>query len=138
MRFRETRTRAKLSQQQMADIFGVPLITYEQWETGKRKCPMYVEHLIVEKLVEFATMSEDEKERMNLINIQYDEEMQQVKALKERSAVVFRHRGINIYSLKEADPEVDNLDYFTIVGIDIRYFPNIGDAVTAIDKDWEA
>lgn len=39
-----------LTQAQMAETFGIPKRTIENWEAGTRKAPDYVERLIVEKL----------------------------------------------------------------------------------------
>lgn len=47
---KDARQLAGLTQQAMADLFGIPKRTIENWEAGLRKPPMYVEKLIVEKL----------------------------------------------------------------------------------------
>ena len=36
----------KLTQRALADRFGIPLRTVEQWCTGKRKCPDYTVRMI--------------------------------------------------------------------------------------------
>jgi len=50
MSIKESRLKASLTQQQMSDLLEVPKRTIENWEENKRKCPPYVEKLIVEKL----------------------------------------------------------------------------------------
>lgn len=44
------RIRLGLTQHQLADLLGIPFRTIQNWETGQRKCPDYVERLILEKL----------------------------------------------------------------------------------------
>lgn len=38
------------SMMRMANELGIPYRTVQDWEAGRRKCPDYVERLIVEKL----------------------------------------------------------------------------------------
>lgn len=53
---------------------------------------------------------------------------------KEKYALVYTHKGIDIYALKVADPEKDNLGYV----VDNKYCPGeyntLSDAVSAIDE----
>lgn len=51
MTIKEARTKAGMTQKEVSDLLGIPLRTIENWETGQRKCPDYVERLIVEKLL---------------------------------------------------------------------------------------
>ena len=44
------RIRLGLTQQQLAEITGVPFRTIQNWEGGQRKCPDYVEKMILDKL----------------------------------------------------------------------------------------
>ena len=44
------RIRLGLTQSQLATITGIPFRTIQNWEGGQRKCPDYVEKLILEKL----------------------------------------------------------------------------------------
>ncbi len=39
-----------LTQEQLAKITGVPVRTVQNWEGGQRKCPDYVEKMILDKL----------------------------------------------------------------------------------------
>lgn len=48
--FKKARTAAKLTQQQMSDIFKIPKRTIENWESGQRTPPEYVKMLVLEKL----------------------------------------------------------------------------------------
>ena len=69
MNLKEARTCAGLTQAEMSDKFEIPKRTIENWETGKRKCPVYVEKLIVEKLEEIIMMkSEEVAKKVNEIN----------------------------------------------------------------------
>ena len=44
------RIRHGLTQQKVAEITGVPLRTIQNWEGGQRKCPEYVERMVLDKL----------------------------------------------------------------------------------------
>lgn len=69
MNLKEARTCAGMTQAEMSERFEIPKRTIENWETGKRKCPVYVEKLIVEKLEEIImTKSEDVAKKANEIN----------------------------------------------------------------------
>lgn len=69
MNLKEARTHAGLTQAEMSERFEIPKRTIENWETGKRKCPVYVEKLIVEKLEEIIMMkSEEVAKKANEIN----------------------------------------------------------------------
>jgi len=50
MELKELRLKAELTQQGMSEVFEIPKRTIENWEAGTRKCPVYVEKLIKEKL----------------------------------------------------------------------------------------
>lgn len=39
---KEKRESLNLTQQQFAELTGIPFRTIQNWETGKRKCPDYV------------------------------------------------------------------------------------------------
>lgn len=54
MNIKEARQAAGLSQAKMAKLFEIPKRTIESWETGERKPPVYVEKLIVEKLMQMS------------------------------------------------------------------------------------
>lgn len=47
----EARQEAGLTQKQVNELIGVPVRTLQNWEAGIRVCPIYVENLIVEKLL---------------------------------------------------------------------------------------
>lgn len=55
MSIKESRKAAGLTQKQMSEVFDIPQRTIEDWETGKRTPPAYVEKLIVEKLERIRT-----------------------------------------------------------------------------------
>lgn len=50
MNIKEARIKYGLSQQKLADMTGIPKRSIENWETGKRKCPDYVERMVVNAL----------------------------------------------------------------------------------------
>jgi DNA-binding XRE family transcriptional regulator len=50
-KIKEARLRAGLSRADMSKQFDIPARTLEDWESGRRKPPAYVEKLIVDKLV---------------------------------------------------------------------------------------
>lgn len=50
MVLKELRLKAGMTQADMSKVFDIPKRTIENWETGTRKCPGYVEKLIAEKL----------------------------------------------------------------------------------------
>lgn len=54
MSIKEERINAGLSQQQMSDLMEIPKRTIEDWEAGRRKCPTYVERLVIKELREIA------------------------------------------------------------------------------------
>lgn len=54
MNIKEARQAAGLSQAEMSKLFEIPKRTIENWETGTRKPPSYVEKLIIEKLEQIA------------------------------------------------------------------------------------
>lgn len=54
MTLKEARLAAGLTQQQMSDIMEIPKRTIQDWEAGKRKCPPYVERLVLKELKELA------------------------------------------------------------------------------------
>ena len=50
MTLKEARLAAGLTQQAMSDQFEIPKRTIEDWETGRHKCPVYVQRLIIKEL----------------------------------------------------------------------------------------
>lgn len=47
---REARIAAGLTQAEMSRIFEIPVRTIENWESGSRKPPVYVEKLVIAEL----------------------------------------------------------------------------------------
>ena len=54
MTLKEARLAAGLTQQAMSDMLEIPKRTIEDWEAGRRKCPPYVERLVIKELKEIA------------------------------------------------------------------------------------
>ena len=52
MTIREAREFARMTQQDVEDEFGVPRRSLQNWETGARGCPDYVEEWLIEKLIQ--------------------------------------------------------------------------------------
>lgn len=46
-KLREKRIELGLTQHQLAELTGVPFRTIQNWESGQRKCPEYVEKLLL-------------------------------------------------------------------------------------------
>ena len=44
---KEERLKLGLTQQQLSDLTGIPFRTIQNWEGGQRKCPEYVERLLL-------------------------------------------------------------------------------------------
>jgi DNA-binding transcriptional regulator YiaG len=44
---KELRAKYKLTQHGLADLIGIPFRTIQNWEGGQRKCPDYVEKLLI-------------------------------------------------------------------------------------------
>lgn len=49
-RIRQARIQHGLTQQQLSDLTGIPKRTIENWDSGQRKCPEYVENMVVNLL----------------------------------------------------------------------------------------
>ncbi|MFQ7137559.1 MAG: helix-turn-helix domain-containing protein [Ruminococcus sp.] len=54
MTIKEARLNAGLTQQRMSEVFEIPKRTIENWETGKRNPPAYVEKLVIRELERIA------------------------------------------------------------------------------------
>lgn len=50
MNIKEARIRYGLTQKQLSEITGVPERTIQNWEGGQRKCPDYVEKMVLDTL----------------------------------------------------------------------------------------
>lgn len=50
MNIKESRIKYGLTQKQLSDITGVPERTIQNWEGGQRKCPDYVEKMVLDML----------------------------------------------------------------------------------------
>ena len=50
MNIKEARIKHGLTQQQLSNMTGIPKRSIENWETGLRSCPEYVERMVVEHL----------------------------------------------------------------------------------------
>jgi DNA-binding transcriptional regulator YiaG len=59
MTIKEARHLSRLSQIEMAKALEIPRRTIEEWETNRRKPPVYVEKLVIEKLLQIAEANND-------------------------------------------------------------------------------
>lgn len=50
MNIKEVRTKYGLTQTQVSNITGVPFRSIQNWEAGVRRCPAYVEKMVVDVL----------------------------------------------------------------------------------------
>lgn len=50
MTIKELRIAAGLTQRQFSDLFEIPIDVVRSWDCGRRKPPVWVEKLLVEKL----------------------------------------------------------------------------------------
>lgn len=49
-RIRNTRIKYGLTQEQLSNLTGIPHRTIQNWEGGQRKCPEYLENMVVNLL----------------------------------------------------------------------------------------
>ena len=61
------RESAGLTQKEFASMFSIPLRTYQNWETGTRRCPVYVYRMMIQILAPLQAHGVDlhEKAREN-------------------------------------------------------------------------
>lgn len=59
MTIKEAREATGMNITEASNLIGVPYRTWQNWELGTRKCPEYVERLIVEKLMQEAKHDKD-------------------------------------------------------------------------------
>ena len=53
MTIKEAREFARMTQQDVEDEFGIPRRSLQNWESGNRECPCYVEEWLIEKLEQY-------------------------------------------------------------------------------------
>ena len=58
MTLKEARLAAKMTQKEMSEALEIPMRTIGSWEDGSRKCPPYVERLIIKELQRIAEKQE--------------------------------------------------------------------------------
>lgn len=62
MTIKEARIKAGLTQRDMTTLLLVPYRTVQDWEANRRKPPIYVEKLVVEKLLQIAEANNNLRE----------------------------------------------------------------------------
>lgn len=84
-KIREARIRYGLTQKQVSDITGVPFRSIQNWEAGVRKCPDYVEKMVVTMLdqMDHQRFLEVLHEilKADVENVQHEETKEYVKGL---------------------------------------------------------
>ncbi|MCH5315709.1 MAG: helix-turn-helix transcriptional regulator [Eubacterium sp.] len=100
MTISEARKIVGLTQQAITDKFGIPRRTLQDWEAGRRSCPKWCEHLIVDKILSYNTYK-------------------QVLVMDpERIDGEFHYDGQKIFSYKNIDDDKIELDNGVIISID--------------------
>ena len=55
---KELREKADLTQEEIEDELGVPLRDIQDWETGNKKCPEYIEDMLKEVLIKYILVAQ--------------------------------------------------------------------------------
>lgn len=63
MTIKEARKQVGMSRTEVAEWLEIPYRTLQNWEIEERKCPPYVEKLIVEKILSKEPETTEKKER---------------------------------------------------------------------------
>ena len=60
-KLKQIRLEKNMTQHEFSEFIGVPFRSIQNWETGRRKCPEYVEKLIVDKCtqIDYKTVLND-------------------------------------------------------------------------------
>lgn len=66
------RENALISQAEMSRLLEIPLRTIENWESGNRKPPKYVEKLVVEKLMDIAARTIEKRAWIRMQQLKSD------------------------------------------------------------------
>lgn len=96
MSIKDERIKHGLTQQQLATMTGIPFRSIQNWEGGQRKCPDYVERLVLEKLDRLFNQPDYQQIVMNFIAI-LEDDLQYLETVEAKGYV--RHM---LYELKEA------------------------------------
>lgn len=51
-KLKQIRLEKNMTQHEFSEFIGVPFRSIQNWETGQRKCPEYVEKLLIDKLTQ--------------------------------------------------------------------------------------
>lgn len=57
--FTDARIKARLTQQRVQDLFGIPIRTYQNWEAGINEPSDYIKILVINKLKEYEIKNKD-------------------------------------------------------------------------------
>lgn len=69
MRLKELREKLSLSQPDCEKIFNIPLRTWQNWEEGKRKTPIYVYESLISKMDEYLSILDIAKDCEKILSI---------------------------------------------------------------------
>lgn len=73
MGIKDERIKHGLTQQQLSKLTGIPFRSIQNWEGGQRKCPDYVERLVLEKLDRLFNQPDYQQIVMDLIGLLEDD-----------------------------------------------------------------
>lgn len=81
MVIKDLRLKLGITQQELADMFEIPKRSIENWETGQRTCPEYLEKLISEKMNDLIEQKEKYSGKKAII---FDKGDRQTELVKKR------------------------------------------------------
>ena len=119
MKIEEIRKKLQMTQKQFSDWTRIPARSIQNWETGQRKPPEYIENLITEKYKEWKRMEEKIKRAVetykDTINagltarIYYDPDTADVftkEYISENDFTVFRNQNIEMIPIRQIEDEI--------------------------------
>lgn len=74
-KLKQIRIEKGMTQKEFSEFLGVPFRSIQNWETGQRRCPEYVEKLIVDKNEILTMLQNDLKNVENSETKQYIEKI---------------------------------------------------------------
>lgn len=120
---KEARLKIGLTQKQAAEFLEVPLRTWEDWEAGKRKPPIWAEKLIINKLKEEIKMLKIKKENFTEVGHYFDYELENGTKLhsSEWNGEFYSVDGAEYYPVNEPisfDDETGEADQWDTIGFE--------------------
>lgn len=125
MSIKEARIAAGLTQKEMSDLLEIPKRTIEDWEAGRRKCAIWAEKLIVEKLeriseekqtggtnMKYIVMDCTDTDMFNESFETAEEAVEQAELDWSRMSDYDKNRRTEYYVLESANPDEEAEDHF--------------------------